>query len=91
MNPLKSLGFQVIRDVENPSYLSCTSLRFPDGDEGEKAWSGIEEVITAPTRNQSSILEAEQREPLEILWISGHKGFGKSLLFLLHISPISGG
>ena len=57
----------------------------------KKAWSGIEEVITAPTRNQSSILEADQREPLEILGISGHKGFGKSLISLLHISPISGG
>ena len=36
VNPLKSLGFQVIRDLGNPSYLSCTSLRFPEGDEGEK-------------------------------------------------------
>ena len=43
------------------------------------------------TRNQSSILEADQREPLEILGISGHKGFGKSLISLLYISPISGG
>ena len=55
------------------------------------AWSGIEEVITAPTRNQSSILEADQREPLEILGISGHKGFGKSLISLPFFSPISKG
>ncbi len=53
--------------------------------------SGIEVVITGLTRNQSSVLEADQREPLEIHGISGHKGFGKSLISLLYISPISGG